>query len=280
MAGQNLTTSIIIPANNEAIWISACLEAVLASERLEQAEILVVANGCTDNTVDIAERYIKLAEAKKWSMRVFDLQIGDKLHALNVGDRHATGDVRIYLDADVQVSNRVLHQIERALDREEAGWASGKLRMAAASRVSRAYGRFWSRVPFMAKSVPGSGLFAVNKAGRERWGDFPNIISDDMYVRLLFKPRERYGVPGTYVWPIAEGWRNLIKVRRRQNKGVEQIAERYGHLLKNEDKGAFDRKQIASVALAYPIGFFVYATVSLIVRFTKDQSGEAWSRGR
>jgi len=275
-----MKTSIIIPANNEEIWISACLEAVLASERLEVAQIIVVANGCTDRTVDIAKRYVALAEAKGWRLEVIDLEIGDKLHALNVGDRRVTGDIRVYLDADVQVSKLVLHQIERALDREDAGWASGKLQMAAGTRISRAYGRFWSRVPFMAKSIPGSGLFAVNKTGRERWGEFPNIISDDMYVRLLFKPRERYGVPATYIWPIAEGWRNLIKVRRRQNKGVEQIAERYGHLMKNENKGSFDRREIASQALRYPFSFLVYASVALMVRLTKDQSGSEWSRGR
>lgn len=275
-----MKTSIIIPANNEEAWIAACLEAVLGSERLEAAQIIVVANGCTDRTAEIAERYVRLAEAKQWEMDVVDLSIGSKLHALNVGEHRAKGDIRVYLDADVQVSKRVLHQIEQALDREEAAWASGKLQMAAASRVSRAYGRFWSRVPFMAKSVPGSGLFAVNKAGRARWDQFPDIISDDMYVRLLFKPRERYGVPGTYVWPIAEGWRNLVKVRRRQNKGVEQIAERYGHLLKNEDKGAFDRRQISMVALSYPLSFLVYAAVALAVRLTKDRSGTKWSRGR
>lgn len=275
-----MKTSIIIPANNEAHWMSACLEAVFASQLLEAAQVIVVANGCTDNTADIARRYQSLAEAKGWELLVIELTIGDKLHALNVGDHRATGDVRVYLDADVQVSKRVLHQIERALDRETPAWASGKMQMAAAGKISRSYGRFWSKVPFMAKSVPGSGLFAVNSAGREKWGEFPNIISDDMFVRLQFKPRERFGVPGTYVWPIAEGWRNLIKVRRRQNQGVAQIAERYPHLLKHEDKGAFDKSQMIVLALSYPFGFFVYATVALIVNLTKGKSDGEWSRGR
>lgn len=275
-----MKTSIIIPANNEAHWMSACLEAVFASQLLEEAQVIVVANGCTDNTAEIARRYQSLAEAKGWELLVMELSIGDKLHALNVGDHRAKGDVRVYLDADVQVSKRVLHQIERALDRETPAWASGKMQMAAAGRISRSYGRFWSRVPFMAKSVPGSGLYAVNTAGRARWGEFPNIISDDMFVRLQFKPRERFGVPGTYIWPIAEGWGNLIKVRRRQNQGVDQITERYPHLMKHEDKGAFGRSHMALLALSYPFGFFVYAMVALIVKVTKAQSDGEWSRGR
>lgn len=275
-----MKTSIIIPANNEAHWMSACLEAVFASENMDTAQVIVVANGCTDNTAEIARRYQSLAEAKGWELLVLELTIGDKLHALNVGDNQATGDVLVYLDADVRVSKRVLHQIERALDRETPAWGSGKMQMAAAGRISRAYGRFWSKVPFMAKSVPGSGLFAVNRAGRARWEQLPNIISDDMYVRLLFKPRERFGVPGTYIWPIAEGWGNLIKVRRRQNRGVEQIAERYPHLMKHEDKGAFNRSQMVVLALSYPFSFFVYATVALMVKLTKDKAEGEWSRGR
>lgn len=275
-----MKTSIIIPANNEAVWISTCLEAVLASDRLAGAQIIVIANGCSDNTAEIAQRYVKLAEAKGWEMQVIDLDIGDKLHALNVGDHQATGDARVYLDADVQVSARVLHQIERALDRPEPAWASGKLQMAAAGRISRAYGKFWSRVPFMARSVPGSGLFAVNTAGRARWTEFPNVISDDIFVRLQFAPRERFGVPGTYIWPIAEGWRNLINVRRRQNRGVAEIANRFPHLLKNEDKGRFGKSQLSVLALSHPFGFFVYAVVAAIVRLTKDKNDGTWSRGR
>ncbi|WP_334312304.1 glycosyltransferase [Cognatishimia sp. SS12] len=275
-----MKTSIIIPASNEALWMSACLEAVLASERLQGAQIIVVANGCTDKTADIARRYAVLAEEKGWALDVIELKIGNKLHALNVGDHAAKGDIRIYLDADVRVSPRLLWQMERALDRDTPAWASGQLQMAAASRVSRAYARFWSKVPFMAKSVPGAGLFGVNKAGRARWEDFPDIISDDMFVRLHFKPRERLAVPGTYIWPVAEGWKNLIKVRRRQNAGVAQLADRYPRLMQHEDKGQMTKGELARAASQRPLGFLVYGIVSAIVRFTNDPAAQTWSRGR
>ncbi|MGH1444741.1 MAG: glycosyltransferase [Cognatishimia sp.] len=272
--------SIIIPASNEAHWISACLEAVLASERLDGAQIIVVANGCQDKTAEISRRYSVLASEKGWELDVLELEIGNKLHALNVGDRAAKGDVRVYLDADVRVSPRILWQIGRALDRETPAWASGKLQMAAASRISRAYAKFWGKVPFMAKSVPGAGLFAVNIAGRARWQDFPDIISDDMFVRLNFAPRERLAVPGTYIWPVAEGWKNLVKVRRRQNMGVAQLAERYPRLMNNEDKGTVSKGHMLNLAVSNPFGFCVYASVALYVRLTKDQAGTDWRRGR
>ncbi len=275
-----MKTSVIIPANNEALWMSTCLEAIFASVRIEQLQIVVVANGCTDNTADIARRYTVLAEEKGWQLDVIELEVGNKLHALNVGDNAALGYLRIYLDADVRVSERLLYQLENALDRDEPAWASGQLHMAAASRISRAYARFWSKVPFMAKTVPGAGVFGVNESGRARWDKFPEIISDDMFVRLHFKARERLSVPAGYVWPVAEGLRNLVKVRRRQNRGVAQLAELYPQLMKNEDKTRAKPAEIAQLAFARPIGFCVYTLVSLIVKFSKDSSGNEWKRGR
>lgn len=275
-----MKTSVIIPANNEALWMSTCLEAIFASVRIEQLQIVVVANGCTDNTADIARRYTVLAEEKGWQLDVIELEVGNKLHALNVGDNAALGYLRIYLDADVRVSERLLYQLENALDRDEPAWASGQLQMAAASRISRAYARFWSKVPFMAKTVPGAGVFGVNEAGRARWDKFPEIISDDMFVRLHFKARERLSVPAGYVWPVAEGLRNLVKVRRRQNRGVAQLAELYPQLMKNEDKTRAKPAEIVQLAFARPIGFCVYTLVSLIVKFSKDSSGNEWKRGR
>lgn len=275
-----MKTSIIIPANNEAVWIGLCLEALFRSKRIEQAEVIVVANGCTDKTVEVANRYQVLAEELGWKLKVIELSEGNKLRALNAGENYAKGRILVYLDADVRVSDYLMFQLERALDRIEPAWASGQLQMAAASPISRAYARFWSKTPFMSKSVPGSGVFGVNRAGRARWDKFPEIISDDMFVRLQFKPRERLGVPATYIWPVAEGWANLIKVRRRQNRGVAQLAEKFPQLMKNEDKGEFSPLRMFSFGLGDPFGFFTYTLVTLIVKLSKDQDGSEWSRGR
>lgn len=275
-----MKTSIIIPANNEEAWMGYCLDALFKSKRVEDAEVIVVANGCTDRTVEVASKYEVLAEELGWGLKIIDLERGDKLHALNVGEQAAEGDVLIYLDADVRVTDRVIFQITRVLDKEDPAWASGQLQMAAASGVSRAYARFWMKTPFMSNSIPGSGLFGVNRAGRARWDKFPEIISDDMFVRLHFKGRERIAVPGTYVWPVAEGWANLIKVRRRQNRGVAQLEEQFPELMANEDKGDFSKFRIISYALGDPFGFIAYAGVSLIVRLTKDQTADEWKRGR
>lgn len=272
--------SIIIPANNEAAHIGACLEAVLASENLERAHIVVVANGCDDETVAIAKSYVTSAAQKGWTLEVLDLPAIGKMGALNEGGKRTQYPIVAYLDADVIVDADLLAQVADALNCDLPRYASGTLRLAAAkSWATRAYGRIYAQVPFVTHGVPGAGLFAVNAKGRARWQAFPGIISDDTFVRLNFTPEERFGVTAGYEWPLVEGFGALVKVRRRQNAGVAEVAAKYPELLKNDDKFALSTGQKLGIALRDPIGFAVYAGVALIVKLT-PQKNTGWERGR
>lgn len=272
--------SIIIPANNEAAHIGACLSAVLASDGPDEAQIVVVANGCADATVKIAKQFLPEADARGWTLQVLDLPEGGKMRALNAGDAAASHAMRAYLDADVIVDAPLLGQITTALDVATPRYASGKLRLAPAkSWASRAYGRIYARVPFVSHGVPGAGLFATNQAGRVRWDTFPDIIADDTFVRLNFAPKERICVTAGYDWPLVEGLTRLTKVRRRQNAGVAEVAQKYPDLIGNDDKFRLSLAAKLRLALSEPMGFLVYAGVSLIVRLTPKR-GTNWERGR
>jgi glycosyltransferase involved in cell wall biosynthesis len=273
--------SVIIPACNEERQIGPCLTTLLASDAPRRAvDIIVVANGCTDATAATAARFAPQAAARGWLLTVLDLPQGGKPAALNAGDSTATGALRAYLDADVTVSPPLLAQLCRALDRPAPAYASGTLCITAPeSRVSRAYARLWSRVPFMSRGVPGCGLFAVNRAGRARWGAFPAIISDDTFVRLHFTPAERHAVPAPYDWPVAPGLSALVRVRRRQDRGVAEIARAYPALMANEDKLSLGLSGSLRLAAVDPGGFAVYSAVALAVRATPDRD-QGWSRSR
>lgn len=274
--------SLILPASNEAEEIGACLDSVLSSDwrHPTSVECVVVANGCRDQTVAVAQKRQAAFADKGWRLTVLDLAEGGKLNALNQGDAIAKGPVRAYLDADVRISPTLLAQLYSALATDTPRYASGTCVIAQpASWVSRAYRRIYRQVPFMTHGVPGCGLFAVNAAGRARWGQFPDIIADDTFVRLSFTPDERKGVAAPYSWPIVEGWTNLVRVRRRQNKGVDQIEAQFPHLLKNDDKPAFPVSRKLAMALRDPIGFAVYSGVALAVRLTPKKT-QGWSRGR
>lgn len=274
--------SVLIPANNEEAQIATCLQAVMASELLsgvERPEIIIMANGCIDRTVAIARDLVEEASGHGWDLRVLDIPDGGKLNALNQGDNAASFGSRVYLDADVTVTPLLIGQLAAVLDHAAPIYASGTLVVSDCTTwISRAYRRIYLQVPFITHGVPGCGLFAVNAAGRKRWDAFPDIISDDTFVRLQFTGSERIAVAATYEWPIVEGFANLVKVRRRQDKGVAEIAELYPELLENDDKPRFGLTRALKMALCEPIGFSVYAAVALATRLNRNT--DDWSRGR
>lgn len=279
MAGS-MRLCVIIPANNEAALIGGCLEAILASDwQGGGVQVIVAANGCSDDTVAQAQGFATAFDRLGWQLEVLDLAKGGKLNALNLADAKVQAPIRVYLDADVTISRGLLWQLADALSSPAPRYASGKVNITAKSWLSRAYARIWRQVPFMSDCVPGCGVFAVNDAGRARWGAFPEIISDDTYVRLSFTPQERVGVQASFDWPIAEGFRNLVKVRRRQDVGVDEVAQKFPDLIENDDKPDFPLSRKLSMALRAPISFAVYSGVALVSKLTRNRNA-GWSRGR
>ncbi|MGH1355063.1 MAG: glycosyltransferase family 2 protein [Thalassovita sp.] len=274
--------SIIIPANNEEALLPRCLSALAASDVVaEGVEVIVAANACTDGTVAAAELWAQSFVNRGWSMHVLDLAEGGKMNAMNQGDAKARGDKRVYLDADVVVDPVLLSELSDMLSGSQPIYASGDVRIAQPqSWVSRAYREIYMRVPFFTQDVPGCGLFAVNAPGRARWAAFPDIISDDTFVRLCFPPSERKKTKAGYDWPIVEGFGNLVKVRRRQNIGVDQVAQMYPELQANDTKPQMGMRRMLGLAFSHPLGFCVYGAVAIVVKMTQAQADAAWSRGR
>ena len=277
MANRSDALSVIIPAHNEQDYISACLDALLAQQNTPATvEVLLMANACTDATIARALPYKQRFAAKGWKLRLLRVKTPGKVHALNCADRAASGEALIYLDADVICGPNMLAQLADALSTDQPRYASGKLQVAPAKTwISRQYGHTWAALPFMQSPAVGAGLFAVNRAGRARWGAFPGIISDDTFVRLQFTPKERIEVPEVYIWPLVEGFTNLVRVRRRQDAGVDEIADRYPDLMNREAKQPPNTK---ALFLRAPVSFLCYAAVKLAVKLRKKDAG--WTRGR
>ncbi len=272
--------SVLIPARNEARHIGPCLNALLASDPVPgvAVEVIVIANGCTDDTVARARRFAPIAEQRGWLLKVIDRAQGSKPGALDAGERIARGVLRAYLDADVTVSPDLLPALVTALDTPAARYASGTPQIAPPeSLFTRLYARMWQRVPFLREAAPGFGLYAVNASGRARWQEFPDIIADDIFVRLQFRPDERVQVAAAYRWPLVEGFGNLVRVRRRQDRGVAQIRARYPQLMANDQT---PRAPLMALMRADPLGFAAYAAVALAVRLGRPHDRDAWVRGR
>ena len=105
--------SVIIPVYNGAGTLPVCLRA-LAESQHTAAECIVIDDGSTDDSASIAERFGATV-----------LTTGGRCgpaHARNLGARQATGDLLLFVDADVAVHPDALGRIaerfsaERSLD--------------------------------------------------------------------------------------------------------------------------------------------------------------------
>lgn len=270
--------SVIIPASNEAAYIGPCLTALFASPG-QGAEAIVVANGCRDATAEVARGFAQAAQNTGWRLEVIELAQGSKPLALTAGDDAASHGIRAYLDADVIVSPGLIAALAGVLSTARPLYATGTAVIPRpASAFTRAYARFWAKLPFARAPAPGYGLFATNAAGRARWGDFPQIISDDTFVRLQFTPVERVQVSQTYEWPMIEGFARLTRVRARQDAGVRELSRLYPGILEREAKPPLTPSALTALALSDPLGFAAYTAVALRVRLARPSS--TFTRGR
>lgn len=273
--------SVIIAARNEEHYIQHCLKALVGQDEVDSGpvEVIVAANACTDATVEKAREMIPGFEARGWTLKVVSLADGGKLGAISGAEQDATGRSLVYLDADVICDPALLGQLAKALDAPRPLYATGRIAVARSGNIiTRAYARIWQRLPFVKQGAVGAGLFAMNRAGRARWSDWPRIISDDTFARLQFAPNERIEVPARYHWPMVEGFRNLVRVRRRQDEGVREVRRLFPDLVANEAKAPVSKAGAMRLLITDPLGFGVYLAVHLAVRL-KPATAD-WTRGR
>lgn len=110
--------SVLIPARDEARQIGACLSAVLASESVPHLEVLVMDDGSVDGTAEVA----RAVAGTDTRVRVLDggadpLPPGwlGKPFACARLARAATGEVLVFLDADVVLASNGLAATVRLL---------------------------------------------------------------------------------------------------------------------------------------------------------------------
>jgi len=183
-------TSVVVPAHDEAAVIGRCLRALLAGADPGELDVVVVANGCTDDT---AER----ARSCGYPVTVVELAEGGKVGALNAGDRVARGFPRIYLDADVVLPTTTARALAAALAQGPAlaAGATPRPQGRRSSPLVRWHYAAWAALPVTNDAYLGSGVYAVSAEGHRRISPFPDVVADDEFVRRSFRARERVQVP-------------------------------------------------------------------------------------
>lgn len=213
--------SVVIPAHQEESVVGRCLDALHDTVPEGLLEVVVVANGCTDRTAEVAR-------AHPSRPRVVKLARGSKHAALNAGDAEVHVFPRVYLDADVVLGSGAVQELLRLFTQPDVHAAAPRVRFDTDGRpwLVRSYYRTWQRLPFLNGQPIGNGVYALSAAGRARFGPFPAIIADDLFVLRHFAPAERR-VLGTADFVVQVPWRvtDLLAVRTRAYLGTKELAE-------------------------------------------------------
>ena len=134
--------SVVIPAHNESLVIARILKAIVTEAVPGELDVIVVCNGCNDNTAEIAGGFGP-------PVRVIETKIANKAHALNLGDQAALTFPRVYADADVEVTLETIRDLARYLEQGDvmAVAPCPKINLSGCSRWVRAYYDIRSRLP-------------------------------------------------------------------------------------------------------------------------------------
>lgn len=254
--------SVVIPAHNEQAVIDRGLHALLDGAEAGELEIIVACNGCTDATANKAREFAP-------PVQVIEIDRASKTAALNAADRLATAFPRLYVDADVVLPLSSARKVAAELERSAHLLASPVARTdtSASSPTVRAFYDVWLRLPYNRVMV-GTGVYGLSKEGRGRFGEFPDIIADDGFVRSRFGLAERAAVAGALVTVVApRTLGDLIRVKTRSRLGRYELSKRYP-----EEPGAGDPRHAPSIVSslpwdpALPWRLTVYLWVNVLVR--------------
>jgi glycosyltransferase involved in cell wall biosynthesis len=231
--------SVIIAAHNEESVIGRCLDALRDQRTTAELQVIVSANGCSDRTAEVAAAH---------GATVVDSAEPGKPGALNAAERIATSFPRVYLDADILVPPDAIDLIVGELGGSPSVHAVvPRRRIDTRGRPFpiRAYFAINERLPAFRDGLFGRGMITLSEAGRSRFGEFPPIIADDLFVDSLFSTEEKAEAKSVEVvvqapYRTQDLLARLVRVRRG-NAQMRAAADELTFSVRPSDKWAWLR---------------------------------------
>ncbi len=267
---------MIVPAYNEVAVIERTLSPLSQAAVDGSIELIVVCNGCTDDTADVARSVA--------GVQVLELDQGSKPAALNAGDAAATLWPRLYLDADIQISPAAVLAVLDRLAQGDVLAARPDCRydFDSASAIVRCYYRARQRLPQHKLAMWGAGAYGLNANGHQRFGAFPMVTGDDFFVDTQFAADEKVVVatePSVVRTPVNAT--SLLAILRRSHRGNVELlaADGHGPPARTRNTGV-DTAVAVMRAIHGPrsaVDAAVYMGMALAKRWTAGQA-QVWER--
>jgi Glycosyl transferase family 2 len=212
-------TTVVVPAHNEGQVIGRLLGQLVPAAPADDLKVIVVANGCTDDTAEVAASFGP-------SVQVLSIPVASKHEALVAADRATRDFPRVYVDADVELRTEDVRALVAALRRPGVLAAAPERVLALAGRPwpVRWFYDVWARLPEVRHGLWGRGVIAVGEPGQERISSLPPLLGDDLAASLMFAPHERSIVAGARVIVhTPRTFADLLRRRIRAATGTAQI---------------------------------------------------------
>jgi glycosyltransferase involved in cell wall biosynthesis len=253
--------SIIIPAHNEEKVIAEALKELVPGVHDDKLEIIVVCNGCTDNTAAVVATFGE-------KVRCIETSVPSKTNALNLGDQAAKGFPRIYQDADVILSLDAVRHLAQPLNGAfMAASPRMKVEYQHSSWAVRCFYDVWQGLPYVQEGMIGTGVYALSRGGRQRFDKFPDIIADDRFVRASFTNQERTAVTTcNSVVKAPADLKSLLKIKTRSRLGGYEFEAKFPHLRRNEQKRYSSAIGVAFKKANSKPSLLIYLIVNLLCR--------------
>ncbi|TGN63974.1 glycosyltransferase [Nocardioides eburneiflavus] len=183
--------SVVIPAHDEAASIGRTLRALRTGLGGHELDIVVVCNGCSDDTAEVARRADPRA-------RVLEIAQPSKNEAVRVGNAATDVFPRVHLDADIELEGSAVLALLAPLD--DAGvLATAPLRSvprAGCSRWVRWYYDVWEALPNVESGLFGRGVVVLSREAQARVAAQAEMMNDDLGMSDAFSAAERRVVTG------------------------------------------------------------------------------------
>jgi len=178
--------SLVVPAYNEELELPATIAAIRDTAQDRQHEIIVVDDGSTDATAEVATAS---------GAKVVSINRRQIAASRNAGAHHAHGQILFFVDADTRINS---HHVDGALDAISDGFAGGGARVIIAGKIptwARIFLKVFCTIYFGLNLGAGAFLFTTRK-NFDAVGGFNEefFIGEEIYFSVALRKLGRFKI--------------------------------------------------------------------------------------
>lgn len=247
--------SIIVPCYNEEVTLTNCIDS-LVTQTYEKYEIIIVDDGSTDKTLDVAQSLLHYEKVV-----VLAKPNGGKASALNYGIKHCKGDIVVCVDADSIFLKDTLEKLLEPFSNPKVAAVAGNVKVANRNKVLaknqaleyivgiNLQRRMFTKLDCV-PVIPGA-IGAFRKEIIQEVGGYSvDTIVEDMDLTVAISKKGykiEYAGDAISYTETPESFNDFYKQRYRWTYGTFEVINKYKSILFNYKSG----KELGVVGLPY-----------------------------